>query len=242
MVDANYIADIRKYHRSESSAPAPFSQPGVKVPCPDISIGFRASLLGERLKLLGLTNQDAELLFRSLANPDARNGNRPLVCSEPTQAILGIRFPFLVVEGKSYATNKNIYEAQNQAAVSGACSIQNLHDLDDLARKAIVQNCNAPHDQQGKELELELEQKQPIHFSICTQGPIHELWAHYATMESGSRKYNMFLVKACNMGISDDVCGFLEAVDNVMTWAVDEHLAKIVSKLMEVAAAALSHG
>ena len=34
-----------------------------------------------------------------------------------------IRFPFLVVEGKSYATGETVFEAENQAAVSGACPL-----------------------------------------------------------------------------------------------------------------------
>jgi len=41
-----------------------------------------------------------------------------------------------VVEGKSYATCRALYEAQNQAAVAGACSLDILHDLGDLVRKS----------------------------------------------------------------------------------------------------------
>lgn len=46
--------------------------------------------------------------------------------SSPTQPALLIHFPSMVVGGMSYAIGKTMYEAQNQAAVSGSCML-NLH-------------------------------------------------------------------------------------------------------------------
>lgn len=70
------------------------------------------------------------------------------------------RFPFSLVEGKSYATCRAVYEAQNQAAVSGACSLKILHGLDGLVFKS-----KPGSNSKG----------QPIVFSVCTEGPIHQL-------------------------------------------------------------------
>lgn len=39
-----------------------------------------------------------------------------------------IRFLFLVVEGKSYATDETVFGAQNQAAVSGTYALKILLD------------------------------------------------------------------------------------------------------------------
>lgn len=135
----------------------------------------------------------------------------------PTQASLEIRFPFFLVEGKSYATSRTIYEAQNQAAVSGACSLKILHDLDDLVCKSDPENYS---------------KRQPIVFSVCTEGPIHQLWAHYTTVDdAGDRVYYMAQVKTCDVGIWDGVSGFLQAVDNVLKWGSGEHKEAIAKQL-----------
>ena len=128
------------------------------------------------------------------------------------------------VEGKSYATGTNIYEAQNQAAVSGACALEILHRLDDLAQKAKPSSYS---------------KGQHIVFSVCTQGPIHELWVHYTTEEDGDRMYNNKIWKTCNMAVDCEVLEFLEAVDNVMKWGSEGHLKKIVEQLKLVWAAVL---
>ena len=128
------------------------------------------------------------------------------------------------VDGKSYAAGRTIYEAQNQAAVSGACALEILHRLDDLAQKAKPgSHSEGPH----------------IVFSVYTQGPIHELWVHYTTEEDGDRIYHNQIWKSCNMGVECEVPGFLEAIDNVMRWGLEGHLEKIVNQLKLVWAAAL---
>ena len=85
----------------------------------------------------------------------------------------------LVVEGKSYATGRTIYEAQNQAAVSGSCMLNLQHQLADLTKGVAPRSGSI---------------KDPLAFSICTQGPIMELWVHYTTSVKDGRYYNMALV------------------------------------------------
>ena len=196
--------------------PPPIPQSEVKTPRPDISIGLRDAAVINALQSRGFTGVEAEDLLKALATPDIRNGGTPLLYSEPTSAALQIRFPFLLIEGKSYATGKTIYEAQNQAAVSGACSLKILHDLDDLAHKS-----NPGSHPKGR----------PIMFSICTEGPIHQLWAHYTTAGDGDRMYYMAIIKTCDMAVCNDVPGFLEAVDNVMGWGSCKHKEMIAKQL-----------
>ena len=202
--------------------PPPTPQWDVKTPRPDISIGLSNDAVVDALQSPDLTRKVAKNLLTALAAPDARNGGKPLLCLGSTKQEVQIRFPFMQVEGKSYATGRTIYEAQNQAAVSGACALEILHRLDDLAQKA------KPSSQ---------FKGQHIVFSVCTQGPIHELWVHYTTEEDGDRIYNNKIWKSCNMAVECEVPGFLEAVDNAMGWGPGEHLQKIVNQLRIVWAA-----
>lgn len=188
----------------------------VKTPRPDISVGLSNDAIINALHLLDLTKKDAKDILKALTAPDLRNGGKPLLCLESTPQNIQIRFPFMPVEGKSYATGKTLYEAQNQAAVSGACALEILHRLNDLVQTADPNN-------QSK--------AQHIVFSICTEGPTHELWTHYTTEEDGDRIYNSKIWKSSNLAIASEVLGFLEAVDNVMKWGMGEHLELIANQL-----------
>jgi hypothetical protein len=194
----------------------------VKTPRPAISIGFRTDVVVTALASQGLTKVKAEDFLHELQETQDPNRSEPVLCSEPTQRRLGIRFPFLIVEGKAYATGNPIFEAENQSAVSGACILKILHDLNDVSDRA----------HPGSR-----PQGQPIVFSICTEGPIHELWAHYTTTEDDVRMYNMIILKSCNAILDDELLRFLITVDNVMSWASGEFLERITTQLGEVAKA-----
>ena len=205
--------------------PPSISPSNVKTPRPDISIGLKDAALNKSLQSRGLAVADSEYLLEMLAEPHSQTGRPPLLYSEPTQAAMHIRFPFFVVEGKSYATCRTIYEAQNQAAVSGACSLKILHDLDDLVYNAHKSNPGS------------YSKVQPIVFSICTEGPIHQLWVHYTIGEhgDGNRMYYMAQVKTCDVGVWDDnIVLFLEAVDNVLKWGSGEYKEAIAEQLITI--------
>ena len=205
----------------ERMGPPSTPQSDMKTPRPDISIGLKDAALNKSLESRGLTVADTEHLLRTLAKPHPQTGHPPLLYSEPTQAALQIRFPCFLVEGKSYATCRNIYEAQNQAAVSGACSLKILHDLDNLVRKSNPGSCT---------------KVQPIVFSVCTEGPIHQLWAHYTTRGDGDgdRMYYMAQVKTCDVGVCDNTLAFLEAIDNVLKWGSSKHKEAISEQLSTI--------
>lgn len=174
----------------------------VKTPRPDLSIGLRNGVVVNALQSPELTKIEADDLLESMQGSMAPDGSRPILCSDPTQRALYVRFPFLVVEGESYATGNPVFEAQNRAAVSGACALTILHNLNNLTGKADPES----H-----------PETQPIVFSVCTEGPYHELWAHYMTMEDGVRMYNMVMLKTYNAVICDELLRFLIAVDNVIS-------------------------
>lgn len=57
--------------------------------------------------------------------PSGRDGPpEPVLIIVPTQRESNLTFPTFVFEGKGYSTGKQIFEAQNQAAVSDAGGIK----------------------------------------------------------------------------------------------------------------------
>ena len=204
--------------------------PLVKTPRPDITIGLRNDAVVTGLVSQGLNKTQADDFLKDLQQRMVyRNPARfePVLCSEPTQRALGIRFPFLIVEGKSYATGKPVFDAQNQAAVSGAMALKILHDLVDLADLANLADLSDDVSPGSR--------PPPLAFSICTEGPYHELWAHYTTMENDVRMFNMSILKTCHGSLPGEVLEFLIAVDNVMSWGTGQFLEDIVERLGKVA-------
>lgn len=181
----------------------------LKTPRPDITMGLCHSVLIESLVVAGVDVMAADDFLKSLQDQQE-------LCSDPSREALNIRFPVLVVEGKSYSAGKFVFEAQNQAAVSGSCMMKMQHQLADLS------DLFAPRSH---------DKKEPLAFSICTQGPYMELWAHYTTSVSGLRKYNMNLVQVCNALILDGVLDFLVIVDRVLAWACSDFVDNVAKQL-----------
>jgi len=78
--------------------PAPQAQPKqeiiVKNPRPDFTIGFSHSKVTDELTARGLSNIKADQFLRYLQQ-------ERILCSNPTLNFLDVRFPILVIEGKS---------------------------------------------------------------------------------------------------------------------------------------------
>ena len=89
-----------------------------------------------------------------------------LLIAVPTQRASDIVFPFTVVEGKAYSTGIQIFEAQNQAAVSGASGLKIQLSLNELVKRSTTSSDVPPS--------LSKDQP-PLFFSIYTEGPYHEL-------------------------------------------------------------------
>ena len=205
----------------EPTPPSPAPPPKtdisiVKTPRPDITIGPRVTHLIEKLKARDIGQiEDVDFLKR-------RSYQQALRFS-PLQPTVPICFPMLVVEGKSYSTGKTVFEAQNQAAVSGAY----MTDLQHNVAKFTESTCHGSY-----------QSKDPLAFSICSEGPMVQLWVHYTTLVDNVRIYTMNIIKACHASqfpsLRDGVRDFFEAVDGVMSWATSELLDDIAEHLVLV--------
>ncbi|KAL8943667.1 MAG: hypothetical protein Q9211_000902 [Gyalolechia sp. 1 TL-2023] len=142
---------------------------------------------------------------------------RQILCSDPTQQAHSICFPPIAVEGKSYATGKTVFEAQNQASVYGTSMTCLQHELAKLTESASRGSYHS---------------KAPMAFTICTEGPYFELWVHYTTSQEGVHMYNMNILKICHASLPEDVTEFLVMVDKVMSWASTDLVNDIVEQLV----------
>ncbi|KAH0538859.1 hypothetical protein FGG08_004576 [Glutinoglossum americanum] len=180
----------------------------VKTPRPDITVGLRHSNMVGALELRGLSKVKAsDFLEDQVLYPN------------PVPGGPSIRFPPIVVEGKSYGTGKPVFEAQNQASVSGSCMTELQHELADLTKGASSGSYHG---------------KATLAFSICTEGPYMELWVHYTTSPEGVRMYHMNILKICHASLPEGVTEFLTAVDGVMDWASVEFMNDVADQLVLV--------
>jgi hypothetical protein len=83
----------------------------------------------------------------------------------PVPRVLDLAFPFAVVEGKAYSTGNQIFEVENQAAVSAACVLKVQTNLDNVVDRAST----------SSDTTASFDADPPLFFSVTTQGPIHEL-------------------------------------------------------------------
>jgi hypothetical protein len=187
----------------------------VKTPRPDITAGLHHSTIVEALAARGLDEVDASDFLEDLQQ-------QQILCSDPAQGAPPVRFPIMVVEGKAYATGKPVFEAQNQAAVSGSCMTKLQHELADLTKSA----SHGSYDS-----------KAPLAFSICTEGPHIELWVHYTTSQKNVRMYNMNILKTCHASLPEGVTEFLMVVDSMMSWASVDFVNDIAEQLVLVESA-----
>lgn len=157
----------------------------------------------------------------------------PLLISVPAQRASDLAFPFAVGEGKAYSTGRPVFEAQNQAAVSGACALKIQLDLQHLTRMA--------HQRAGATATAPAPALPLLFFSVCTEGPTHELWAHYTTTdEDGVPAFGSKMQKICHGGLLDTIEPFLVALDNVCVWGTGEFLDIVVDSLVIVGGFAMA--
>ena len=131
--------------------------------------------------------------------------------------LIPIRFAVLVVEGKSYATGKSVFEAQNQASVSGSRINNQQHQLADFTKRA-----------SGGSIHSKVL---PTGFSICTEGPHIESWGHYTREEDGIRKYKMNIMNTCYATLLPGVVSSFHDLDKIKSWALDTLLNDIAELL-----------
>lgn len=195
------------------AAPSQSKQDAVKTPRPDFTIGLRHSTISNALMKRGLSKFKADDFLKVLQR------ERKL-CSDPTQNFLNVRFPILVIEGKAYATGKTVFEAQNQAAVSGGCMVNLRQQLTDLF-EGVFTNLRG--------------RKTHLAFSICTEGPQIEFWVHYALPEDNVRSHYMNIFRTCYGSLQGGLEDFLMDVERLMRWTKDEFLKEVADQLCKLA-------
>lgn len=224
---------------TSNTMPPPASLPNkttspIKTPRPDITVGIEESAfisaLTSALSSQNFNYDETAEFLNTLQNStmlcERDKAQESALIIVPTQRDSELTFPSLVFEGKGYSTGKQVFEAENQAAVAGACGLKIQLVLDELVKCAI-----------GKPDALPISSKdQPqLFFSVCSEGPYHELWAHYIIVENGRHKFKMVLLDACNATILKQVEKFIIEVDNIMIWTVGPFLKSIVERLKTVA-------
>ncbi|KAL8974513.1 MAG: hypothetical protein Q9197_001246 [Variospora fuerteventurae] len=208
----------------------------IKTPRPDITTGIKKSAvissLASSLSSQDLNYTKTKHFLEKLQ--DTTMPGRPqesVLIMVPTQRESALTFPALIVEGKAYSTGKQVFEAQNQAAVSGAGGLKIQVSLDELVKRAT------------KDFEPSLtslkKDRLPLVFSICTEGPYHELWAHYTVIEDDERQFKMVLLDICHGMLLEYVEKFFVRVDNVLNWATGPFLNSVVEDLGKIARKAI---
>ncbi|KAM3088670.1 hypothetical protein ACMFMG_000304 [Clarireedia jacksonii] len=157
---------------------------------------------------------------------EADGVTEPMLISIPAPRALDLTFPFAVVEGKAYTTGKQISEAENQAVVSAACALKIQLDLNDLVKH---------HRMRSGISSPPVEIKPALFFSVCTQGPIHELWAHWTIVENKVRKFQSKLVESCNALLPEQGEAFILKPNNVGLWGTGSFKESVVERLGIVA-------
>lgn len=193
----------------------------IKTSRPDISIGAKEAALVSALSSQHLIDGGAKWFLQELENTmvvSERGSAEPLLIAVPSLHASDLVFLFAVVEGKAYSTGKQVFEAQNQATVSGASALKMQLSLSELIKRS-TPGFDVPH---------------PLFF-ICTEGPYHELWAHYTHMEDNVRKFKMKLLQICNGVLLEGVEDFIVTVDKVLRWGTGPFLESVVERLGMVA-------
>jgi hypothetical protein len=234
---------------SEMPPPAvPGLQRAIKTPRPDITMGIALTALYSALSSQDLEELEAEIFLTELqretesGEPDGRE--EPMLISVPAPRASDLAFPFGVDEGKAYLTGQPLCAAENQAAVSGACALRMQLRLDELGRRNMIvptashiptRSDGLPASSRSPKLPLPSEDQIPLFFSICTEGPIHVLWAHWTEAKRGTRQFNMMPLKCVYGVLSDGLLDFFVMVDNVLRWGTGHFLESLAVRLGKLA-------
>ncbi|KAL9044208.1 MAG: hypothetical protein Q9214_002640 [Letrouitia sp. 1 TL-2023] len=216
---------------SASPSVKPKETSRIKTPRPDITAGIKESAIISRLASSQNFSQTKAKHFLDMLQdttmPSERDSSqKPVLITVPTQRESNLTFPSFVFEGKGYSTGKQIFEAENQASVAGACGLKIQIMLDELVKRAT----------RSSDVSLISSKNQPqLFFSICSEGPYHELWAHYTLIEDGERQFKMVLLDTCNGTLLKQVESFLVEIDNIMIWTMGTFLDSLVDHLAIVA-------
>ncbi|KAF2869588.1 hypothetical protein BDV95DRAFT_498161 [Massariosphaeria phaeospora] len=122
--------------------------------------------------------------------------------TDPHTSAMGLHFPFLIFEAKG---NAGLFGAHNQAAVGAACMLRIL-DLIRCGEDTVV-------------------------WSVTTEGPIHELWAHYRDGKERYQSVHMNLWRMTNVAHAK---AFVEVMAKIMIWGSSVFAKRVLHVLDNV--------
>ena len=202
-------------------APEKDDRSPVKTPHPDLSIGINLdSLISALYPTLDSKGAKSFIhwLQEEMVQYESGGPSEPMLIPIPALRAADLAFPFAVIEGKAYSTGNQIFQAENQAAVSMACAHNILHRLDRMVNNGTIANTQTR-----------------VLFSITTQGPIHELWAHWTAVEGGVRMFESMLWDSWNGLVQSRALEFVIKLHNVCVWGTGPFMESVVEDLKKVA-------
>ena len=190
-----------------------FSQDSaVKTPRPDFTWGFHQSTITDALVQRGLIEPRASRLLPALQ----REQN---LCSDPTQHFLDVRFPIIIIE---------LHDGENPLrGREPSCCFRKLYAHSPTAMETLYKDVVLDSKAEGD--------KSPLAFSLCTQGPIMELWVHHIVSEDEITEYHMNLIATCHGSIPSELERFLVQMDCLIQWYKNEYLGTIADQLFAIA-------
>ncbi|RMZ70944.1 copper transport accessory [Pyrenophora seminiperda CCB06] len=209
---ASYTQSVASTTSTEAADPYHIS-----TPKPDITIGLA----------------NTAFLRRHLRRLDDHQASGSIL-SDPHASIMGLRFPFLIVEAKGLDGSLS---AQNKAAVSGASMLTILKDLSYQAA------CNAGSNSDCGFQTLDPKLTSPsttppapqsiptLCFSMVTAGPVHELWVHFE--HEGA--FHMEFIQLWRTTRERDAREFVHVLARIMEWGRGRFKDCIVEKLDKLA-------
>ncbi|KAI9807557.1 MAG: hypothetical protein M1825_005497 [Sarcosagium campestre] len=189
---------------------------------PSLSIGIYFKALVSALSSQNLSEVKARRFIDWLQNAMVQHGKdesfEPILPLVPAPLYSDLTFPFAVVEAKVCSTGRQIFKAENQAAVAMTCAQRILLCLDRLANTGKTTNIR-PH----------------VLFSITTQGPMHELWIHWTVVEDGVRLFKAKVWDNWNVQLPEQAEDCIIKLNNVCAWGTGPSMQSVVKTLGKVA-------
>ncbi|KAI9367802.1 hypothetical protein BJX61DRAFT_537761 [Aspergillus egyptiacus] len=179
-------------------------------PHPDISVGLTNESLIEALE--PLINDEAEELLTSV--------QEKALNSDPHVGLSGLEFPFLLVEVVSAPDGGNLYQAQNRAAVSGTAAIQ--------LRQFKSERDYIPNPASQDDVENLCHVIPRLAFSVTAEGPVHELWVHFQTLNGC---FCMSCIGTWRTTVDDSAMEFLQHLYAVLQWGETEFVQAVAYDL-----------
>ena len=187
------------------------SPPQSSRPQPHLIAGLRAPYPGACLAFQGAMLDDPPLVKTHRLQRLNEEGR---LTSTPFGSV-DYHFPFLSIHAKDQYHGRTLVELQNHAAVSGTIS---LKLFDSLHRQTLGEFALGPS---------------PLAFSICTQGPVMELWLHYRKQlkEQSSLQYCSQLISSHNALLRHSLLELLFLVARIVQWAGMDLFCALASKV-----------